>query len=137
MQWNAIACIAGAGRIRGTVHFSQQRTGTLVTASISGLPRQGFFAFHIHEGSSCGGQNFADTGAHWNPSNQLHPDHAGDLPPILSCHGRAWMSVLTDRFCVEEVIGRTVVIHDWPDDFTTQPAGNAGQKIACGIIRRR
>jgi len=44
------------------------------------------------------------------------------------------MSVLTDKFTVEEIIGKTIIIHNMPDDFTSQPAGNAGQKIACGII---
>ena len=47
------------------------------------------------------------------------------------------MKVFTDRFCVEEIIGKTVIIHNDPDDFHTQPAGNAGKKIACGVIRKR
>lgn len=47
------------------------------------------------------------------------------------------MYVLTDRFRVRDIIGRTVVIHSGPDDFHTQPAGNAGEKIACGVIRMR
>lgn len=63
--------------------------------------------------------------------------HAGDLPPLLSCQGNAYLSVKTDRFSVNEIIGRTVVIHSNPDDFHTQPAGNAGKKIACGVIQRR
>ena len=51
-------------------------------------------------------------------------------------HGKADMAVLTDRFRVDEIIGRTVVLHRNPDDFQTQPSGNAGIKIACGIIER-
>ena len=51
-------------------------------------------------------------------------------------YGKAYMKVLTGRFCVEEVIGRTVILHIDPDDFHTQPSGNAGRKIACGVIRR-
>ena len=132
----AIADVAGNG-ISGTVWLHQQDNGVLVTAQISGLPRDGFFAFHIHEGSDCGGKGFADTGAHFNPAGVLHPNHAGDLPPLLAGRGKAYLSVLTDRFCVEDVIGRTVVIHGGVDDFTTQPAGNVGEKIACGVIRRR
>lgn len=129
----AIATVRGEN-IRGTVWFSQREDGVLVTAQIAGLPRDGFFAFHIHEGPGCGGEGFADTGAHFNPAGVPHPEHAGDLPPLLSGHGKAYLSVLTDRFCVEEVIGRTVVIHSGTDDFITQPAGNAGEKIACGVI---
>ncbi len=76
-------------------------------------------------------------GSHYNPTGQAHPKHAGDLPPLLSCRGNAYLSVKTDRFTANEIIGRTVVIHSDPDDFNTQPAGNAGKKIACGVIRKR
>ena len=131
----AVADIRGEN-ICGTVRFLQRGDGVLVTAWISGLPHNGFFAFHIHEGPACGGEGFANTGGHFNPAGMPHPEHAGDLPPLLSAHGKAYLSVLTDRFCVEEVIGRTVVIHGGVDDFTSQPAGNAGTKIACGVIRR-
>lgn len=137
---NAVAHIRGGEQalgIRGTVHFCQQRNGVLVCARIRGLPdtASGFFGFHIHEGPDCGGFAFANTGSHYDRGAQPHPRHAGDLPPLLSCGGKAQMCVLTDRFRVEDIIGRTVVIHNGPDDFRTQPAGNAGEKIACGAIR--
>jgi len=54
----------------------------------------------------------------------------------LSCDGNAYMQVLTNRFSVREILGKTVVIHSHPDDFHTQPAGNAGEKIACGVIEK-
>ena len=123
-------------RLTGTVGFYQQCGGVLVMADISGLPRDGFFAFHIHEGADCRGEGFPNTGGHYNPGNTPHPDHSGDLPPLLSSHGRAKMTVLTDRFRVTDIIGTTVIIHSNPDDFTTQPSGNPGTKIACGVIRR-
>lgn len=137
----AIACIRGgadAPKLRGTVRFSAIPGGTLVTAEVTGLPENdtGFFAFHIHEGGDCGGTDFSDTGGHFNPEAQEHPRHAGDLPPLLSVGGHAFLSVETGRFTPCEVIGRTVVIHGSADDFHTQPAGNAGKKIACGVIRR-
>ena len=65
-----------------------------------------------------------------------HPNHAGDLPPLFGNNGFALSLFLTNRFTVDEVIGRTIIIHDHPDDFTTQPSGNSGTKIACGVIRR-
>ena len=65
---------------------------------------------------------------------QMHPEHAGDFPPLLSCGGAAWMAVYTNRFYPEEVIGRTVIIHGGVDDFHTQPLGNSGEMIACGQI---
>lgn len=131
---DALAYIQGRSGLRGTVRFSQRKDGTLVTARILGLPPEGFFAFHIHDGPDCGGVEYANTGGHFNPANHPHPSHAGDLPPLLSCHGKAYLSMLTDRFAVAEIIGKTVVIHSGPDDFRSQPAGNAGEKIACGLI---
>ena len=126
-----------APRLSGTVKFTQKSLGVLVEARVSGLPwdnETGFFALHIHEGKSCCGEDFSETGGHFNPKHTSHPKHAGDLPPLLSCGGSAYMKVLTDRFTVRDIIGRTVVIHSGSDDFRTQPAGAAGDKIACGII---
>ena len=129
---NAIACIRGNG-IRGSVKFFPQYPGVMVTAEIFGLP-DGFHGFHIHTGSDCSGPAYANTGAHYAPDGAPHPDHAGDLPPILSCGGKSYLAVFTDRFSIRDVLGRTVVIHSGRDDFKTQPAGDAGEKIACGVI---
>ncbi len=140
MQNSAIALLRGgetAPGLTGTVRFYQRRDGVLVEAEISGLPpsRTGFYGFHIHEGTDCGGAGFSDTGGHFNPGNTQHPNHAGDLPPLLAHDGRAWLRFLTNRFRVADVLGKTVVIHGDPDDFHTQPAGDSGMKIACGVIR--
>lgn len=136
----AQACIRGKrdSSITGIVSFYSQDFGTLVEADICGLPEGegGFHGFHIHEGGNCRGEGFANTLGHFNPSGVAHPLHAGDLPPLLNCQGRAYLAVYTDRFMPREVLGRTVVIHSQPDDFHTQPAGNAGEKIACGVIRK-
>ncbi len=140
---DAVAQIKGgpdATHLLGEVRFYQENECVLVVADLSGLPptnKSGFFALHIHEGTSCGGGGFPQTGSHYNPQGADHPHHAGDLPPLLACHGRAYLAVRTDRFRVSDVIGRTVVIHSGPDDFHTQPAGNAGTKIACGVICKR
>lgn len=109
-----------------------------MVADIRGLPHNntGFFGFHIHEGNACDGADFSDSKGHYNPDGTPHPKHAGDLPPLMLCGNRAQFSVLSDRFKVSDIIGRTVIIHDKPDDFTTQPSGNSGQKIACGVIKR-
>ena len=88
----------------------------------------------FHAGESYYGTDFSGTGSHYNPAGQAHPEHAGDLPPLFRCNGNAFLSVRTDRLPVKEIIGRTVVIHSDPDDFYTQPAGNAGKEIACGVI---
>ena len=140
----AAAQIIGGSRfpnIRGTVSFLPMGRNVLVTADIQGLPHSGdpcgggIFACHIHEGNACSGTDFSDTGGHFNPNACPHPRHAGDLPPLFECGGRAFLAVMTDRFSIPDVVGRTVIIHSGPDDFTSQPAGNAGSKIACGVIR--
>lgn len=140
---DAVAEIRGgmeAPQLSGCVQFYQENGCALIVARIFGLPKEsvtGFFGFHIHQGESCSGTDFSGTGSHYNPVDLMHPKHAGDLPPLLACQGSAYLSVKTDRFSVDEIIGRTVVIHSDPDDFHSQPAGNAGKKIACGVIRKR
>ena len=139
---DAVARIVGgedAPQLSGCVWFYQESGCVQIEANISGLPKAsetGFFGFHIHQGRDCSGAGFSETEGHYNPLGQEHPEHAGDLPPLLSCKGNAYLSVKTDCFSVNEIIGRTVVIHSNPDDFHTQPAGNAGKKIACGVIQR-
>lgn len=81
-------------------------------------------------------QAFPNTGNHYNPENVPHPEHAGDLPPLLSNSGYAWMSFYTSRLSAEDIIGRSLVIHNMADDFTSQPSGNSGDKIGCGVIER-
>ena len=137
---DAIAYIRGNDRfpgLSGEVRFYQKQHFVRIVADIRGLPpsSSGFFGFHIHEGTDCGGSDFSNTGGHYNPAQVPHPNHAGDLPPLLLCQGDARLCVATDRFRVCQIIGRTVVIHSESDDFHTQPAGNAGVKIACGVIR--
>jgi len=122
----------------GMVKFYQHSAGVIVEAQVTGLPENGtgIYGFHIHEGTACLGDMFPTTGNHYNPLGTSHPNHAGDLPPLLSYGGRAWFSVMTERFSIPDILGRTVVIHDRPDDFHTQPSGNAGDKIGCGVIRK-
>ena len=130
--------------IQGDVWFYEADYGVFVVADIEGLPIPArecdapVFAFHIHEGGSCSGNNndsFANARMHYNPNNCPHPHHAGDLPPLFGVQGFAFSAVLTDRFNIDEIIGKTVVIHSETDDFRSQPAGNSGIKIACGVIR--
>lgn len=144
---DAQATIRGSERfpgLSGLVRFYQARRGVLVYAEISGLPESAeacqnrFFAFHIHGGGKCAGNSgdpFADALTHYNPGDCLHPAHAGDLPPLLANHGYALQVFLTDRFTLSEIIGRTIIVHAGPDDFTSQPGGSAGSKIACGQIQ--
>lgn len=144
----AAAAITGSERypgISGIARFYQSGAGVIVYAEISGLPcaekpcGERIFGFHIHTGSGCGGTGddpFANAKAHYNPEGCEHPYHAGDMPPLFGTDGLALSLFLTGRFTIDEIICRSIIIHDRPDDFTSQPSGNAGEKIACGVIKR-
>ena len=142
---SAMARIIGSpahASLRGEVEFYVTPLGILVSAEVRGLPhrvagRPHVFGFHIHEGGLCSGDAgdpFANAGGHYNPTRVPHPWHAGDLPPLFGNDGYAWMAVLTNRFRLSDILGRTVIVHDSPDDFVSQPAGNAGERIGCGVI---
>lgn len=144
---SAVASIRGSGAypsILGTVGFYGTPQGVIVVAEIHGLPRpvgrcdSPIFGFHIHGGATCTGNAddpFVNAGTHYDPHNCPHPYHAGDLPPLFSADGHALSVFLSNRFTIEELVGKTVIIHSMPDDFATQPSGNAGEKMACGVIR--
>jgi len=142
----AFAKISGSNEypyINGIAYFYKMQAGVLVSIQLKGLPvsnsicQKPIFAVHIHNGGSCTGNStdpFADALTHYNPDNCSHPYHAGDLPPIFGANGLGFSAFLTNRFTAEEIIGKTIIIHSAPDDFTTQPSGNSGIKIACGVI---
>lgn len=134
----AAACMQGENGLHGKIKFYPHCDGTLVVAELCGLPASetDFFALHIHEGRDCSGEGFPNTKGHYDMGGAGHPRHAGDLPPLLSCNGSAYLAVVSNRFRIKDIIGRTVVVHGGPDDFKSQPAGNPGSKIACGIICR-
>ena len=128
--------------LSGLVKFYQTPYGgILVETEIFGLPNQSipnssdFYAMHIHEFGDCS-SDFTKTGSHYNKTDELHPLHTGDMPPLMGNQGYAWSSFYDKRFTLEEIIGKSVVIHSNRDDFTTQPAGDSGTKIGCGEIRR-
>lgn len=143
---NARASIAGDPThpdLWGTVDFYTRGEGVVVIAALWGLPYDpapcgpNIHGLHIHAGGACTGtpqDPFADALGHFNPGNCPHPDHAGDLPPLFSNRGYAWMAVYTERFHIEEIVGRTVIVHSQRDDFTSQPAGDSGARIGCGVI---
>lgn len=150
MRPHAWAWVEGSEKypnISGRVRFYQTALGVLTAAEFFGLPTgeracdSPIFGFHIHENGGCTGTHaystdpFSSVGMHYNPWGCPHPYHAGDLPPLFSANGYAFSVFLSDRFTVEEIIGRSVIVHSAPDDFTTQPSGNSGDKIACGEIR--
>ena len=139
----AVARINGNSRVTpltGFVRFFEvPGGGVLIEAALYGLPQgktapeNRFYGFHIHETGDCS-DNFTRTGNHYNPSGNEHPMHAGDLLPIMSADGNGWMVFYDSKLTIPQVVGRSVVVHGMPDDFTTQPSGNSGDKIGCGVI---
>jgi len=140
---DAVAILRGNAEhsdLNGMVRFyALPEEGLLIAVEVTDLPDGDdddspfFFAFHIHETGDCSG-NFENTGTHYNPENVPHPEHAGDLLPLLSNDGYAWMVFYDSFLTLPMILNRSVVIHSAPDDFTSQPSGNAGEKIACGVI---
>ena len=128
----ASAKICGCGEfpsICGTLMLYPSQTGVFAVVSVEGIPDSigwgNILAMHIHD---------PETGKHYNPANAPHPCHAGDMPPIFVDGNKGWSAFLTERFEIREVIGKEIIIHSRRDDFTTQPSGDAGKKIACGKI---
>ena len=141
----ALAWVRGgtqAPAISGLVKFyATPYAGVLIEAELFNLPNKstpgssGFYAMHIHETGNCS-DDFIHTGEHFNPTGGLHPAHAGDMLPLQGNEGYSWVSFYDKRITIDQILGRSVIIHSQADDFTTQPAGNSGTKIACGVIRR-
>ncbi len=144
----AYAVIEGgplAPEMSGKAMFCSLTDGILLKVCVTGIPRYNsegkpslFHGFHIHEFESCNigdpSDPFKTTGGHWNPTNEPHPYHYGDLPPLMSSNGIAAMDVYLSRFSIKDIVGKAIIIHENADDFTSQPAGNSGKRLACGII---
>ncbi|MBK1681613.1 superoxide dismutase family protein [Rhodocyclus tenuis] len=131
----------------GVVRFFPEDGRLRVTADISGLT-PGAHGFHVHDKGDCSAPDGSSAGGHFNPGGKAHghPDstehHAGDLPQLLAdaagvAHLSAYSSVLSVGGLSGDVLGRSIVIHAASDDFKTQPAGNSGARLACGVIVAR
>lgn len=127
--------------LQGFVYFYEaSNEGILIEAEIFGLPETGsldipdFYGFHLHETGDCS-DGFTKAGGHYNPNGQLHPHHAGDMPSLRSSDGYAWLAFYDSRLKLYDIIGKSVIIHKDEDDFTSQPSGNSGEMIACGVIQ--
>lgn len=143
----ALAWIRGntlyAPGLSGMVRFyDTPYGGVLIEGEFFRLPNKGisgstdFYALHIHKNGDCSA-GFTRTGGHYNPTGTSHPWHSGDLLPVMGNSGYGWLAFYDKRFTVKEIMGRSVVLHSGLDDFTSQPAGNPGVVIGCGVIRER
>lgn len=137
---------AQGGRVVGKVTFQQAEGGTNVRAEVAGLPPNRQFGFHVHDKGDCSAPDFMSAAGHFNPETKPHGDHktaeshAGDLPNLMSDgQGMAVLDYTSPKLTVaagpRSVVGRAVVVHENPDDYRSQPAGNSGPRIACGVIK--
>jgi Cu-Zn family superoxide dismutase len=140
--------VNGDGKTIGNVALSQLERGVRVFAQATDLP-PGQHAFHIHETGQCEAPDFESAGGHFNPTDEAHgwdnPQgyHAGDLPNVhVQDDGRLAVEYFTDAVTLKEGEetslfdddSSAIVIHAGADDYQTEPAGDAGQRIACGVI---
>jgi len=129
----------------GTVTFTPSGDGVLVVASLKGLTPNAEHGFHVHDKGDCSAPDAMSAAGHFNPSGAPHgaagtSHHAGDMPNLRAdASGNAQYRTTLTGVMLEGpqgIIGRAVVVHRDPDDYKSQPAGNSGPRIACGVIQR-
>lgn len=143
--------LSASGDTLGEVRLLQEAGGTRLVASVKGLP-VGVYAIHIHAVGSCVGPDFASAGGHFNPENKQHGamnpagSHAGDLPNISVVAGangvttgsidavRAGLRLRDGNTPLFDADGAAVVVHAKADDYKTDPTGNAGSRLLCGVV---
>lgn len=135
-----------SGALRGTASFVDTGSGLEARISAEGLPA-GTHGVHLHMVGRCDPPDFQSAGAHWNPAMKQHgrdnPQgaHAGDLPNlIVGADGRGMIRFTVPQASLSTLLdadGAAVVIHAKADDYRTDPSGNSGGRIACGVIVRR
>jgi Cu-Zn family superoxide dismutase len=131
------------GKVEGTLTFTKESPGVKVTGRITGLT-VGTHGFHIHEFGDCSAADFGSAGGHYNPTAHPHAGpsesrrHIGDMGNVeAGADGVATVDYTDPRLRFEGahgILGRGVIVHASPDDFKTQPTGNAGGRLACGVI---
>ena len=134
------------GKDLGRLTLTQAGQGVLVSGRLTGLP-PGEHAIHLHTVGRCDAPKFESAGAHWNPTNQKHGaetsggPHLGDLPNIsvgrdssVTVEATTPGGTFRDQNALLDTDGAAVVVHAKPDDYKSQPSGNAGDRIACGVV---
>jgi Cu-Zn family superoxide dismutase len=132
--------------VSGTVNFVQRGDKVRVSGKVSGLKPNSEVGFHIHEAGDCSSGDGMSAKGHFNPQGKPHGNpasgerHAGDMPMLKAdANGNASISADLDIITVTpgptSIVGRGLIVHVQPDDYKTQPTGNAGARSACGVIR--
>jgi Cu-Zn family superoxide dismutase len=142
---NAVANLVSADKeIKGVIEFTESNGEVSVVTKVDGLTT-GAHGFHIHEIGDCSKADFTSAGGHFNPDKTNHgalhaeASHAGDLGNLVADKNmKAYTTIKTHGVTLGEgknsIIGKAVIIHKDADDYKTQPTGNAGGRVACGVI---
>ena len=144
-QVSATLAPSAGNNAAGNVVFVQEGRKLFVIAEVTGL-KPGPHGFHVHEKGDCSAADFSSAGGHFNPDSQPHGNpatgahHAGDMPLLVAdasgkATARAELRSMTVGGGASDVVGKSVVVHADVDDFRSQPAGNSGARIACGVIK--
>jgi Cu-Zn family superoxide dismutase len=132
--------------VTGTASFVEKNGKVTFVAKIAGL-QPGIHAIHIHEKSDCSAADGSSAGGHWNPTFKKHGKwgvdeyHKGDIGNFTANEkGNGTITLTTDEWCIgcgdatKDILGKGLIVHQGADDFTTQPSGNAGARVACSAI---
>ena len=144
----AVANLASASGslVSGKVTLTPMADGVHLTGIVGGLPANSTHGFHIHEKGDCSAADASSAGPHFNPSAAPHgkaesgAHHAGDMDNVVAnAEGVVNLDVHVSGVTLgggaaNDIAGRALVVHAAPDDYTSQPAGNAGARVACGVI---
>lgn len=135
--------------VKGDVTFTQNGEEVKMVAKFSGL-QPGSHAIHLHENGDCSAHDGKSAGGHWNPTDEKHGKwgeddgfHKGDIGNFSADeNGNATVEFATDKWCMDcddenkNIIGRAVIVHQGKDDYTSQPSGDAGARVACTAITK-
>jgi len=128
----------------GTISVTPEGSGVRIVADVAGVDTDGLHGIHVHENGQCdhegeGGQHFTSAGGHFNPSGTEHacpptdPRHAGDLGNIEVSGGTGHLELSVSNLTADQLNGKALILHAGEDDCKTQPTGNAGDRLACGV----
>ena len=147
---SASAMLTGASgtAVNGDINLSKTADGVLLTGNVYGLDPNTQHGFHVHEKGDCSAKDASSAGGHFNPDNTMHGNpasgehHLGDMPNIVAdAMGHAEVSATILGATLgdggpHDLDGKAIIVHDKADDYTSQPSGDAGKRIACGVITK-
>ena len=138
---------ASGSNVSGEVTFTEENGSVRMELSVENLPA-GEHAIHLHEHGDCSAEDASSAGGHWNPTMKPHGKrgsgsafHKGDIDNMsVGDDGKGTLNMTIEGWSIggpdsTNIVGKSVIIHEKADDFTSQPSGDAGSRISCGVIK--